>query len=103
MKVDLRMTIGLKTTIDLRVKIGLRMKIGSGNLAPSFDFEFVFTDNHSTDGTWSCLKRLAKTDSKLRAIRFSKNFGYQRSVLDSRGRTHQSPHPFVGQSDCGAG
>lgn len=43
--------------------------------------EFVFTDNASTDGTWQKLSDLAVLDSRVRAIRFSKNFGFQRSIL----------------------
>ncbi len=45
------------------------------------EFEFVFTDNASTDSTWEKLTTLSKTDSRVRAIRFSKNFGFQRSIL----------------------
>ncbi len=44
-------------------------------------FEFVFSDNHSSDGTWANLKRLAQDDPRVRAIRFSKNFGFQNSIL----------------------
>lgn len=43
--------------------------------------EFVFTDNSSTDGTWTMLEALAAVDSRVRAIRFSRNFGFQRSIL----------------------
>lgn len=43
--------------------------------------EFVFSDNHSNDKTWAMLSDLAKKDSRVRAIRFSKNFGFQRSIL----------------------
>ncbi len=45
------------------------------------DLEFVFTDNHSDDATWEKLTELAKLDPRIRAIRFSKNFGFQRSIL----------------------
>ncbi|MDQ0010606.1 dolichol-phosphate mannosyltransferase [Luteibacter jiangsuensis] len=43
--------------------------------------EFVFTDNSSTDSTWNMLEALAARDKRVRAIRFSKNFGFQRSIL----------------------
>src|SRR5438309_498343 len=46
-----------------------------------YDFEFVFTDNHSTDSTFSLLSRLAERDRRVRAYRFSRNFGYQRSIM----------------------
>ena len=45
------------------------------------DLEFVFSDNHSDDATWSLLTELAKKDPRVRAIRFSKNVGFQRSIL----------------------
>jgi glycosyltransferase involved in cell wall biosynthesis len=45
------------------------------------DLEFVFSDNHSSDRTWDLLAGLAKADPRVRAIRFSKNFGFQRSIL----------------------
>jgi len=45
------------------------------------DLEFVFTDNHSDDTTWEKLTVLASQDVRIRAIRFSKNFGFQRSIL----------------------
>lgn len=47
----------------------------------NYDFEFVFTDNHSTDGTFELLAELAKSESRIRVIRFSRNFGYQKSIL----------------------
>jgi polyisoprenyl-phosphate glycosyltransferase len=43
--------------------------------------EFVFSDNHSSDLTWTKLSHLASKDSRVRAIRFSKNVGFQRSIL----------------------
>jgi glycosyltransferase involved in cell wall biosynthesis len=46
-----------------------------------FRFEFVFTDNHSTDRTFALLSELATRDNRVRIFRFSKNFGYQRSIL----------------------
>lgn len=45
------------------------------------DLEFVFTDNHSEDKTWSMLARIASADPRVRAIRFSRNFGFQNSIL----------------------
>lgn len=46
-----------------------------------YDFELLFTDNHSTDQTFEVLARLAHGDSRVRAIRFSRNFGFQRSIF----------------------
>ncbi|WGS19155.1 glycosyltransferase [Bradyrhizobium sp. ISRA464] len=41
----------------------------------------MFSDNHSSDLTWTKLSQLASKDSRVRAIRFSKNVGFQRSIL----------------------
>ncbi|MDR3736622.1 MAG: glycosyltransferase family 2 protein [Acidobacteriaceae bacterium] len=50
-------------------------------LAGQFRFEFVFTDNHSTDRTFALLSDLAVNDPRIRVYRFSRNFGYQRSIM----------------------
>lgn len=49
-------------------------------LAERYDHEFVFTDNHSTDKTFAILAELAMNDPRIKVYRFSKNFGYQRSI-----------------------
>ena len=49
-------------------------------LSERYDFELVFTDNHSSDRTFDVLERLAQRDVRVRAIRFSRNFGFQRSI-----------------------
>ncbi len=50
-------------------------------MAGQCDLEFVFTDNHSDDDTWALLSALAATDPRVRALRFSRNFGFQNSIL----------------------
>lgn len=50
-------------------------------MADKCDLEFVFTDNHSDDDTWALLSALAATDPRVRALRFSRNFGFQNSIL----------------------
>ena len=49
--------------------------------APRYDFEIVFTDNHSSDSTFERIVEIAKSDSRVRAVRFARNFGFQRSVM----------------------
>ena len=51
------------------------------DLKNKYDFEIVFTDNHSDDGTFKALAELAETDKRIRVFRFSRNFGFQRSIL----------------------
>lgn len=52
----------------------------SDSLKSDADFEFMFTDNHSTDDSWQMINELAKKDSRVRALRFTKNFGFQKSL-----------------------
>lgn len=51
------------------------------NLADRYEFELIFTDNHSTDRTWEIIEKIAGRDDRVRAFRFSRDFGYQRSIL----------------------
>jgi glycosyltransferase involved in cell wall biosynthesis len=46
-----------------------------------YQFEFLFTDNHSTDSTFAKLSKIAATDPDVRVARFSRNFGFQQSIL----------------------
>ncbi|WP_018185272.1 glycosyltransferase family 2 protein [Kaistia granuli] len=48
---------------------------------PEYDYEIIFTDNHSTDRTFELLKEIAARDPRVRVIRFSRNVGYQLSLL----------------------
>lgn len=48
---------------------------------PAYDYEIVFTDNHSTDRTFFLLQQIAAKDARVRVLRFSRNFGYQQSLL----------------------
>lgn len=50
-------------------------------MAPRYKFEILFTDNHSTDSTFDTIAMLAEKDARIRCLRFSRNFGFQRSIL----------------------
>lgn len=50
-------------------------------MAHKCDFEYIFTDNCSTDGTWQKLLILSSNDNRVKALRFSKNVGFQKSIL----------------------
>jgi dolichol-phosphate mannosyltransferase len=50
-------------------------------IADRYRWEFIFTDNCSTDRTFERLDRLAARDSRVRIYRFTRNFGFQRSIL----------------------
>ena len=64
----------IKALYQRLVSLGDKMK-------DRYDLEFVFSDNHSDDNTWGMLSELSRKDDRVRAIRFSKNFGFQRSIL----------------------
>jgi polyisoprenyl-phosphate glycosyltransferase len=48
--------------------------------------ELIFVDDGSTDGSYALLSRLQREDSRVRCIRFSRNFGHQ--VAISAGLDH---------------
>lgn len=56
---------------------------------PDYDFEHIYIDNASTDGTVSAIRRLASADSRVKAIVNTRNFGIIRSsnhaLLQARG------------------
>jgi glycosyltransferase involved in cell wall biosynthesis len=62
-----------------------------------YDFELLFTDNHSTDQTFEVLRQLSVKDKRIRVLRFSRNFGFQRSILT--GYTHARGEAAI-QIDC---
>lgn len=49
--------------------------------ADRYELEFVFTDNCSTDRTFERLQEIAAADNRVRVLRFSRNFGFQKSIL----------------------
>ena len=48
---------------------------------PGDEAEIIFTDNHSTDRTFAILSQIAAEDPRVRVFRFSRNVGYQNSVM----------------------
>jgi polyisoprenyl-phosphate glycosyltransferase len=46
----------------------------------NFDFEFIFVDDGSSDGTAAILRDIRKRDPRVKLIRFSRNFGHQAAV-----------------------
>lgn len=49
-------------------------------LAPRFEHEIIFVNDFSTDNTFQKLKLLAQTDSAVKLINFSRNFGNQIAI-----------------------
>jgi glycosyltransferase involved in cell wall biosynthesis len=56
---------------------------------PSYDYDHLFIDNSSTDGTVSILRELAAADKRVKVIVNTRNFGHVRSpyhgLLQARG------------------
>ena len=50
-------------------------------IADRYAWEFIFTDNHSTDDTFARIEPIARRDPRVRVYRFTRNFGFQRSIL----------------------
>jgi glycosyltransferase involved in cell wall biosynthesis len=48
-----------------------------------YEFEIIFTDNHSSDGTLQKLKLIANTDARVKVVRFNRNYGFQRSLFSA--------------------
>jgi polyisoprenyl-phosphate glycosyltransferase len=66
-------------------------------LGDRYQFEIIFTDNHSIDGTEFELERLAAEDERVKVLRFSRNFGFQRSVMTAY---HHAKGAAAIQLDC---
>ena len=45
------------------------------------DFELVFIDDGSTDGTWETIGALSADDVRVRGVRLSRNFGHQSALM----------------------
>ena len=50
------------------------------NLMPYAEFELLFIDDGSRDGTLSEMKRLASTDERVKYLSFSRNFGKESAM-----------------------
>lgn len=63
------------------------------SLEHDYCFEFIFTNNASKDASLSTLLSLRKRDSRVKLISYSRNFGYQASILG--GITHAKGDAIV--------
>ena len=51
------------------------------SVAEKYDYEILFLDNHSNDGSYEICKSISKNKKNIRVIRHSRNFGYQSNIL----------------------
>jgi dolichol-phosphate mannosyltransferase len=45
-----------------------------------YDFELIFVDDGSTDGSFDIMSAIAATDIRVKLLRFSRNFGHQIAI-----------------------
>ena len=48
---------------------------------PELDYEIILTEDGSPDGVWQVIRSLAEADSRVKAIRFTRNFGQHAALL----------------------
>ena len=53
--------------------------IGEFDKLPQYDYEIIFIDNHSKDGTREKLRKMCGANKKIKAILNAKNFGQNNS------------------------
>lgn len=46
------------------------------------DFEILLVDDGSDDGSWTVMEGLARRDHRVKAARFSRNFGQHHAIAD---------------------
>lgn len=83
--------------VDNVERLVLRVEELFSGITDKYEHEYVFTDNHSDDGTFEKLRILAEENPRIRAYRFSRNFGFQRSILTGYRLAHGDA---VVQLDC---
>ena len=58
-----------------------RLKTVFDNQLSNYDYEIIFVDDHSPDGTWSEIENICILDKKVKGILNAKNFGFIRNVF----------------------
>lgn len=56
------------------------------------DYEIIVSDDHSTDGTWELIQRLASADARIRPVRTPKNLGMPGNANFAVG---QADRPYI--------
>lgn len=76
-----------------------RLTLALADLRSKYNFELIFTNNGSTDRTLEILRELSEKDETIQALTFSRNFGYQSSLM--AGLQHaRGEAVMVVDSDC---
>ena len=53
------------------------------NTLSNYDYEIIFTDNHSQDNTQKITSEIASSDKKVKYLRFRNNLLYDKSILEA--------------------
>ena len=53
------------------------------NTVSNYDYEIIFTDNHSQDNTQKIISEIANSDKKVKYLRFRNNLLYDKSILEA--------------------
>ncbi|MBQ7597828.1 MAG: glycosyltransferase [Clostridia bacterium] len=48
---------------------------------PAYDYELVFFDDGSTDGSRACISALCERDTHVKAVLYARNFGYSKTIF----------------------
>lgn len=48
----------------------------------NYNYEIIFTDNHSSDKTEEIISQICERDKKIKYLRFKKNLDYDKSILE---------------------
>ena len=70
-----------------------RLRAVTQQLAAKYDFEFLFTDDGSTDRSAASVADLHASDPRVKLVSFSRNFGYQMAL--TAGLDHSSGDAVV--------
>ena len=63
-----------------------------GILAPLDDYELIFVDDGSRDGTWELIKQLGETDEHIRGLHFPRREGRNSLRLPQHRPDRLGPH-----------
>ncbi len=57
----------------------LHQRLGEA-LSPHYDYEIIFVDDGSTDGSWAIIEDLAAADKHVHGIKFRRNYGKSQAL-----------------------
>ena len=58
-----------------------KIKNTISKITAKYNYEILFLDNHSDDGSYKICKSIVKSNRNVKIIRHSRNFGYQSNIL----------------------